>query len=158
MLVASLRPVRFGRASRGGSLAIAASLAALALPASASAETFRGKTVQGKPVTLQTRPDGEVRKVVWRWNTTTCEDSDLRLKTQSTVLKNPQGKPGSFSSKGAYTVKYSDAKIRFKIVSAGRQRSAGRWSGTFKAKAVVDLEDGDEVLCKLRRIDWAATR
>lgn len=138
-------------------LAIAASLAALALPVSASAESFRGKTAQGKPVTLQTRPDGEVRTVVWRWNTTACEDSDLRLKTQSTVLKDPRGKPGSFASKGSYTVKYSDAKIRFKVISDGRQRSPGRWSGTFKARVFVDLEEGDEVFCKLRRIDWAAT-
>lgn len=131
--------------------------AALTLPASAAAETFRGETAQGKPVTLQTTPEGEVRKVVWRWNTTSCEDRDLRLKTQSTALKFPRSrKPGSFAADGSYVVDYSDARIRFKISAVGRLRSPNRWSGTFRAKALVNLDRGQDTTCKLRRIDWAA--
>jgi len=141
----------------GSGLAIAAALIALALPASAAAETFRGKTAQGKPVTLETRPDGEVRKVVWRWNTGDCEDNDLRLKTQSTVLKSPRSRePGSFSAGGSYAVDYSDARIRFKVASDGRQLSPTQWSGTFRAKAIVNLDRGQDTSCRLRRIDWSA--
>jgi hypothetical protein len=138
--------------------ALAVVATALALPSAAAAETFRGKTAQGKPVSLETRPDGEVRKVTWRWRTSSCKDSDLRLKTQSTVLKNPRSrKPGTFASKGSYVAEFSDATIRFKVSSAGRQRSPSRWSGTFKAKAIVDLKRGKDTVCKLRRISWAAT-
>jgi len=142
---------------RGSALAIATALVALALPASAVAETFRGKTAQGKPVTLETRPDGEVRKVVWRWNTGDCKDNDLRLKTQSTVLKSPRSRElGSFSAGGSYTVDYSDARIRFKVLSDGRQLSPTEWSGTFRAKAMVNLDRGPDTSCRLRRIDWTA--
>jgi hypothetical protein len=138
--------------------AIAVAAAALALPSAAAAETFRGKTAQGKPVSLETRPDGEVRKVTWRWRTSSCKDSNLRLKTQSTVLKSPRSrKPGRFASDGSYKVRFSDATIRFKVSAAGRQRSPNRWSGTFKAKAIVDLKRGRDTVCKLRRVDWAAT-
>jgi hypothetical protein len=140
-------------------VALGACVVAFAVPATAAAETFRGKTAQGKPVTLETRPDGEVRKVVWRWRTTKCDDdASLRLKTQTTVLKNPRSRrPGSFAADGAYEVEYTDAKIRFKVSSVGRQRSPSRWSGTFKAKAIVDLDRGHDTVCRLRRISWAAT-
>ncbi len=142
---------------RGNLLAIVAAVVALALPASAAAETFRGKTAQGKPVTLETRPDGEVRKVVWRWNTGDCKDNDLRLKTQSTVLKSPRSRePGSFSAGGSYNVAYSDARIRFEVRSDGRQVSPTEWSGTFRATAEVNLDRGQDTTCKLRRIDWTA--
>lgn len=138
--------------------AVAVCAAALALPASASAETFRGQTAQGKPVILETRPDGSIRKVSWQWRTTKCTQGNLRLKTQTTVLKNPRSRrPGSFAVDGSYKVDYSDATIRFKVDSSGTQRSPNRWSGTFKAKAIVDLDRGEDTVCKLRRLNWAAT-
>lgn len=134
------------------------SLAAVALPASAAAETFAGKTQQGKPVTIKTGPDGELRKASWRWSTTSCDQGNLRLRTQATVLKTPKrSKPGFFTAKGAYKSEFTDATIRFRIASTGRQRSPTRWSGTFKAEATVNLEDGPTVDCGLRRIGWAAT-
>lgn len=147
------------RRSRRRLLLPCAVTVALLLSASAAAETFRGKTAQGKPVTLSTKPDGEVRKVVWRWNTTSCEDDgELRLKTQSTVLKYPRSRrAGSFATDGAYVADFSDARIRFKVSAVGHQRSAQRWSGTFRAKARVNLDRGEDTTCKLRRVDWAAT-
>ncbi len=135
-----------------------AALVAMALPASAAAETFRGQTAQRKPVTIQTKPNDELRKATWRWNTANCSDRSLRLKTQTTVLKQPKrSKPGYFKAKGSYKVKYNDATIRFEVRTMGRQKRADRWSGTFSGKAFVDLKKGGDVVCKLRKIDWAAT-
>jgi hypothetical protein len=55
-------------------------------------------------------------------------------------------------------VRFSDSTVRFEVSSTGRQRGQRRWAGTFRARAVVDLNDGGRVECKLRRIDWTAKR
>lgn len=143
---------------RGSLAAIAAAATLLALPALAAAETFRGQTAQGRPVTIETRPDRELRKAVWVWKTTGCSRGGLRLKTQTTRLRAPkQSRPGFFTAKGNYKIRFSDAKVRFEVESTGRQRSETRWSGTFRAKAFVKLDDGERLTCRLRPIDWAAT-
>lgn len=133
-------------------------MVALLVPASAAAETFRGKTTQGKPVRIETRPDGELRKAVWRWETTTCAgDPGLRLLTQTTRLRTPNNsRPGFFRAKGVYRVRFSDAKVRFEVSGTGRQRTPERWTGSFRAKAFVKLDRGGRAVCRLRRIDWAA--
>ncbi|MCD6014866.1 MAG: hypothetical protein K0R88_950 [Solirubrobacterales bacterium] len=144
-------------ARRGSLLAVGAVLALLALPGSALAETFEGQTVQGKPVVIETRPNGELRKGTWRWKTKECDEPGISLRTQFTRLRTPKrSKPGYFKAKGTYRVRFSDSKVRFEVSSTGRQRGSRRWAGSFKAKAFVDLNDGPRVTCKLRRIDWAA--
>jgi hypothetical protein len=149
--------VRGATARRGSLAAVGAAVAALALPAVAAAETFKGQTVQGKPVTIETRPDGQLRKATWRWSTKNCDEPGLRLKTQFTRLRDPKrSRPGYFKAKGTYRVRFSDSKVRFEVSSIGRQRSPQRWSGTFRAEAFVKLDDGRRVNCKLRRIEWAA--
>lgn len=144
-------------ARRGSWLAIAAALVCVALPATASAAEFRGKTAQGKPVSIKTNAAGELTRGVWQWGTGDCEKRNLRLKTQSTVLRKAQkSKPGYFKGKGRYKVNFKDAKIRFEVAMDGRQKRANRWKGTFKAEARVDLKRGGKTTCKLRRIDWSA--
>lgn len=134
-----------------------AALVALALPATAGAETFRGETVQGKPVTIKTKPTGELRKGTWRWKAG-CERKDLRLRTQTTVLKSAKrSEPGYFKAKGSYTARFRDANIRFTVWIEGRRKRVDRWAGTFKAKARVKLKRGGRALCTLRRVRWAAT-
>ena len=146
-----------GRARRGSWLAAAIALLCLALPASASAEVFKGQTAQRKPVTIKATPEGELKKATWRWKAG-CERKDLRLKTQTTVLKRAQrSKPGYFKAKGFYTAKFRDARIRFEVSMMGRLKRADRWAGTFAGKARVKLRNGDKTTCKLRRVDWAAT-
>lgn len=155
--LASVRAVRTGRVRGWTPLAIGASLALLALPGSAAAETFTGTTVQGKQVVIETRPDGELRKASWRWNTKNCDEPGVTLRTQFTRLRTPErSRPGYFKAKGTYRVEFSDSTVRFEVSSTGRQRSHRRWAGTFRARALVNLDDGGRVECKLRRIDWAA--
>jgi hypothetical protein len=149
--------VRTGRARSWTLLAIGTSLALLALPGAAAAETFTGKTVQGKQVVIETRPDGELRKATWRWSTKNCDEPGVTLRTQFTRLRTPKrSRPGYFKAKGTYRVEFSDSTVRFEVSSTGRQRSQRRWSGTFRARAFVDLDAGGRVECKLRRISWAA--
>jgi hypothetical protein len=148
--------VKRGRAHKGGWLAAAIALLCLVLPASAAADTFRGQTSQRKPVTIETRPDGELRKGTWRWEAG-CDRKNLRLKTQTTVLRNAQrSKPGYFKAKGSYKAKFRDARIRFEVAMTGRQKQPNRWAGTFAGKAFVDLKGGGNAVCKLRKVDWAA--
>jgi hypothetical protein len=149
--------VRTGRARGWTLLAIGASLALLALPGSAAAETFTGRTVQGKQVVIETRPDGELRKATWRWNTKNCDEPGVTLRTQFTRLRTPKrSRPGYFKAKGTYRVEFSDSTVRFEVSSTGRQRGARRWAGTFRARAFVNLDAGGRVECKLRRVEWAA--
>jgi hypothetical protein len=151
-----------GQGARRGSLAAlaaAAAAAALVFPAAAAAETFTGKTVQGKRVVVETRPDGELRKASWRWNTKDCDRPGTSLRTQFTRLRTPKrSRPGYFKAKGTYRVKFSDSTVRFEVSRTGRQRSRRRWAGTFRARAFIKLDSGRRIECKLRRIDWAAKR
>jgi hypothetical protein len=153
--------VKRPRARRGSLAAIGAAAAAVALvlPAGASAETFTGKTVQGKQVVIETRPNDELRKATWRWNTKNCDEPGVTLRTQFTRLRTPKrSRPGYFKAKGTYRVEFSDSTVRFEVSSTGRRRGQRRWTGTFRATASVNLNDGGQVECKLRRIDWAAKR
>lgn len=134
----------------------AAAVALLALPAAASAERFSGETAQGKPVKIVSTPEGELRKATWRWQAT-CKRKGLRLRPMTTVLTTARrSKPGFFKGKGSYKVRARDARIRVFVAMVGRQKRPDRWTGTFKAKAYVDLKDGPKSVCKLRRIGWTA--
>jgi hypothetical protein len=148
-----------GQGARRGSLAAlaAAAAAALVLPGGAAAETFTGKTVQGKHVVIQTTPSRELRKATWRWSTKNCDRPGVTLRTQFTRLRTPKrSRPGYFKAKGVYRVEFTDSTVRFEVSSIGRQRGQRRWSGTFLARAFVALNDGGRVECKLRRINWTA--
>jgi hypothetical protein len=135
----------------------AAAVIAMAFPAGASAETFTGKTVQGKPVVIETRPDGELRKASWRWSTKNCDEPGVSLRTQFTRLRTPKrSRPGYFKAKGVYRAEFTDSTVRFEVSSIGRQRSRRRWAGTFRARAFINLDDGGRIECKLRRVEWAA--
>ena len=113
--------------------------------------------MQGKPVVIETRPDGTLRQATWRWRTSKCNEPGIQLRTQFTRLRNPKrSRPGYFTAKGTYRVRFSDSKVRFEVAGIGRQRTPKRWSGSFRAKAFVNLDDGSRVKCRLRRIDWAA--
>ena len=150
--------MRPGRARSWTLLALAASLALLALPGSAAAETFSGKTVQGKQVVIKTTPTRELRKATWRWSTKNCDRPGVTLRTQFTRLRTPKrSRPGYFKAKGVYRVEFTDSTVRFEVSSIGRERSQRRWSGTFRARAFVALNDGGRVECELRRINWTAT-
>jgi hypothetical protein len=135
----------------------AAAAVALVLPAGASAETFTGKTVQGKQVVIETTPSRELRKATWRWSTKNCDRQGVSLRTQFTRLRTPKrSRPGYFKAKGVYRVEFTDSTVRFEVSSVGRQRSQRRWSGTFRARAFIALNEGGRVTCKLRRVSWAA--
>ena len=145
--------------ARRGSLAAlgAAAAAAMVFPVGAAAETFSGKTVQGKQVVIETTPTSELRKATWRWSTKDCDRPDVTLRTQFTRLRTPKrSRPGYFKAKGTYRVEFTDSTVRFEVSSIGRQRSPRRWAGTFRARAFVALTDGGRVECKLRRINWTA--
>jgi hypothetical protein len=153
--------VRTGRARSwtllafGGPLCL---LALLAFPGSAGAETFTGKTVQGKQVVIETTPSRELRKATWRWRTKNCDRPGVTLRTQFTRLRTPmRSRPGYFKARGVYRVEFTDSTVRFEVSSVGRQRGQRRWSGTLRARAFVALNDGGRIDCKLRRNNWTAT-
>ena len=143
------------RAARLLALAVVFAL----LPAgSATAGTLEGGTAQGKEVTLRVAREDTVSSMKIFWRATKCERPGFSMRTVRTFMLPPldRSKPGFFADRGQYRVRYSDARVRFRIGSRGRMVSEKRWKGTFTATAFLIFNDGSKTTCRLRRIGWHA--
>jgi hypothetical protein len=132
--------------------------AVLLAPSAAAAEEFKGSTSKGLPAYVRTDPTDHVKTFAVTWRTGDCTRPGYTLKRKTTYSLPPldRSKPGSFVDRGQYRVKYSDARVRFRVGARGRMVSDTRWKGTFAAKAFVNFNDGSEMTCRLRRISWHA--
>ncbi|UJA21543.1 hypothetical protein HJD18_15865 [Thermoleophilia bacterium SCSIO 60948] len=139
--------------------ALLAMVAMLSVASAAQADTFKGKTEQGKNATLQVRNnDGVPTKFVIRWNSSSCANgSTYKDKTTFNGFKNADA--NSLSSRGSYTTRQSGG-IRSRVrvnVNASRQGQK-RWKGTFTAR--VRVKKGGEQIdrCKLRGNSFTVKR
>jgi hypothetical protein len=131
---------------------------ALMIPGLAGATEFKGATQQGKRVVLRTTPDDTVKLMQLRWRTGDCSNPRFVMRTTKTFMVPPldRSRSGSFADRGQYRVRYSDARVRYRVGSRGSMISDDRWKGTFTAKAWLTFNDGSKMTCRLRRIGWHA--
>jgi hypothetical protein len=139
---------------------VAAVLIALVVPSAAAAKKFTGQSEQRKLVKLWTRPNGEVRAFAVRWDVRKCENG-TNLTPIQTGFVHPlrESRPGSFSDQGAFTQRFTDARVRLITSAKGAASPSGRaWTGTFKVRAEVEFHDGSTDTCRLGPISWTARR
>jgi hypothetical protein len=128
---------------------------AVALPAAASAATWKGKTKQGRGVVVHTGDDGNVSRVRIGWRAR-CDKG--RYSSQ-TLFHSPLDSATATAFEDAGSYRGHPAGYRAKIwvrITGSLDASSGEWSGTFKVKVRV-TKGGEHVdTCRLRRLRWSA--
>jgi len=136
-------------------LLIAVCTLAAALPASASAATWKGKTRQGRGVVVRTGDDGTVNRVRIGWKAR-CADGSY---TSRTLFLPPldSATSSAFADAGSYRGHPEGYQARIWVRIAGNLDAGEQtWSGTFRVKVRVS-KGGEHVdTCRLRRLRWSA--
>jgi hypothetical protein len=132
---------------------VAAAFVMLALPASASADVWKGKTRQGRGVVVHTGTDGVVdgARIGWRAQ---CGHGTYKSRTVFTPPLDT-ATTTTFMDAGTYTGHPRGYRARIWVRIAGTLADDA-WTGTFKVRVRV-LKDGETVdTCRLRRVTWTA--
>ena len=128
---------------------------AAALPATASAATWKGKTRQGKGVVVRTGDDATVNRVRIGWKAH-CADGTY---TSRTLFLPPLDSATSttFADAGSYRGHPAGYQARIWVRITGNLDAGEQtWSGTFRVKVRVS-KGGEHVdTCRLRRLRWSA--
>src|SRR5689334_8623812 len=139
------------------SFAAAALTAALVLPATADAKTFRGKTSQGRSASVVTGAGGVPTRVRVSYRTRCDKGSGV---TGSTVFLPPfdQVTADALTDGGTENVKSTTrAGESARITShLSARRHGSRWSGTYRITLVIKYKGRTEKTCKARGITWRA--
>jgi hypothetical protein len=134
---------------------VAICVLAATLPAAASADTWRGKTKQGRGIVIHTGADDVVERARIGWR---ARCADGRYSSQ-TLFRAPLDSvtATTFMDKGSYRGHPEGYKARIWVRITGTlDADDERWSGTFKVKVRV-TKDGELVdTCRLRRLRWSA--
>jgi hypothetical protein len=129
---------------------------AAALPAPASAATWKGKTRQGRGVVIHTAADGTVSRVRIGWRAS-CAKGKY---TSRTLFRSPldTSTATAFEDTGSYRGHPTGYRAKIWVRIAGSlDAGTGEWSGTFKVKVRVTSKEGERVdTCRLRRLRWSA--
>ena len=127
----------------------------LAAPASADARVWRGKTKQGRMVSVRTGADDLVNQVRVGWRAP-CQEGHY---VSRTLFPPPfdVSKKNRFEDTGTYSTETQDGyHARHTVFVRGRLRANGRWRGVFRVTARV-RKDGRVVdTCRLKRVRWSA--
>jgi hypothetical protein len=139
-------------------LALAALCAvAAAAPASASAETWTGKTKQGRKVVLRTGSDGLVNHVRIGWRAK-CQDGTY---TSRTIFLPPFDTTTStaVADVGDYNAKPDGYQSAIHVrVKGAWVASTGRWRGTFGVRVRVSKAGKRVDTCRVKKLRWSAGR
>jgi hypothetical protein len=128
---------------------------AVALPATASAATWKGKTRQGRGVVVRTGDDGTVNRIRIGWKAR-CEKGDYKSRTQF-LPPLDSATSSSFAHAAGYRGHPKGYQARIWVrITGNLDAGAQTWSGTFRVKVRVS-KGGEHVdTCRLRRLRWSA--
>jgi hypothetical protein len=139
-------------------LALAALCAvAASLPAAAEAATWKGKTKQGRKVTLVTGAGGTVSRVRIGWKAR-CGDGTYSSRT---IFLPPfdTSTTTSVADVGNYTAKPDGYHSAIHVWMKGTWvASTGRWRGTFGVRVRVSKAGELVDTCRLKKLRWSAGR
>ncbi|HET8757547.1 MAG TPA: hypothetical protein VFM58_16125 [Solirubrobacteraceae bacterium] len=134
---------------------VAACVVAAALPATASAATWKGKTRQGRGVAVRTGADGTVERVRIGWKAR-CADGTY---TSRTLFLPPldSATSSTFADAGSYRGHPAGYRARIRVRVAGDLDAGDQtWSGTFRVKVRVSKGGESVDTCRLKRLRWSA--
>jgi hypothetical protein len=124
------------------------------VPRVAEAETWRGKTEQGRTAWVRTGDDDRVQRVSVSWKAT-CEKGSYMSRT---VFLRPLdvSDEAEFEDSGSYRVSVKGGyRARHRVFVRGTLED-GRWTGSFRVRTRV-TKDGRLVdRCRLERLRWTA--
>ena len=139
--------------------------AAAVVPATATADKrFRGKTQQGRTVTMTTGDDNVLKILRINWLTRRCALSGSRFQ-HITSFRPPfdSATPDAFEDAGSFRVAdRGGIRSRVTIALTGQRRpdpanqATETWSGTLRANVVVRRRGRVIDRCRLRQITWNA--
>ena len=135
-------------------LAIGCSLV-LTAPAAADAKTWRGKTEQGRAVTVTTGADDLVNRVRVSWRAP-CKKGHY---VSRTLFLPPLdvSEIDVFEHAGTYRKRLPDGyRARNTVFVRGRLLADDRWKGIFRVRARVSRHGHLVDICRLRRVRWTA--
>ena len=128
----------------------------LAAPAAAEAKTWRGKTNQGRAVSVRTGADDLVDQVRVSWRAP-CKKGDYYV--SRTLFEPPLdvSETDVFAHSGTYRKRLPGGyRARNTVFVRGTLGADDRWRGTFRARTRV-TRDGEVVdRCRLKRVRWMA--
>ncbi|MDA0170873.1 hypothetical protein OJ998_17355 [Solirubrobacter taibaiensis] len=128
-----------------------------AVPAVAEAKNYKGRSSQGRVVTLRTGADGIINKASVGWR---APCGGKIVFTSRTGWRPPfdSATPDAFMDQGTYRVNAGDGE-RGRITSTfvgQRDPATDRWSGTLAVKVMVTKRGKVIDTCELKRLRWNA--
>ena len=138
----------------------------VALPAAASAKTFRGKSGQQRNVTLQTGADGVPTSLRIPWKAKCKRNRGRATFEDRTDFKAPfdQATVDALADEGSYRLRDRGGFRHTVTITVAGQRTLAdpanpaseSWSGTVAAKITVRRRGRAYDTCTLRRTSWTA--
>jgi hypothetical protein len=127
----------------------------LAAPAAADARTWRGKTNQGREVSVRTGTDDLVDQVRVSWRAP-CKKGHY---VSRTLFEPPLDVSGTdvFEHSGTYRKRLPDGyRARNTVFVRGTLGADDHWRGTFRVRTRVTRRGEVVDSCRLKRVRWAA--
>lgn len=127
----------------------------LAAPAAADARTWRGKTKQGRAVSVQTGADDLVNRVRVSWRAP-CKEGHY---VSRTLFPAPLdvSEPDEFEDAGTYRKRLPDGyRARHTVFVRGTLGADDRWTGTFRVRLRITRNGRVVDICRLRHVRWSA--
>jgi choline dehydrogenase-like flavoprotein len=141
-----------------GRLIVAACAAGLLIAPAAEAATWRGKTKQGRTVTVRTGADGLVSHVMFRYNAGCTDGKGFRHRIEFAPPLDASA-TNAFQDGGVVTWRFTKTRerARGRVSIEGGLRSSGRWTGNFRLR--VKIRRGGRVVatCRSGRVGWKAS-
>ncbi|MGH2945374.1 MAG: hypothetical protein ACRDPC_03780 [Solirubrobacteraceae bacterium] len=136
---------------------VTVSAALLTAPAQADAAYWKGKTAQGRIVTVRTGDDGLVTRVRVFWRSR-CRNSTLRGGT-AFVRPIDRLEPRAFEDGGTSRARVEGGiRSRDNAFVRGNMGRRDRWRGTFHMRSVLRRDGRVVDRCRVKRIRWSARR
>jgi hypothetical protein len=135
--------------------AVACAVVLLAAPAAADAKTWKGKTKQGRMVSVRTGADDLVNQVRVGWRAP-CKKGHY---VSRTLFPPPfdVSETDAFEDAGTYTTETQDGyTARHRVFVRGRLGAGDRWTGTFRVRTRVRRDGRVVDTCRLNRVRWSA--
>jgi hypothetical protein len=138
-------------------LIVAACATGLLLAPAAEAATWRGKTSQGRSVTVRTGADGLVNHVLIRYRAGCSDGMGFRSRIE---FRPPLDVSSTteFRDAGVVTWRFTKTRerARGRTAIAGGLRSSGRWTGRFRLRAKIRKGGRVIATCRTGRVRWRA--
>jgi hypothetical protein len=129
--------------------------AVLAVPATADAKTWRGKTKQGRAVSVRTGADDLVNQVRVSWRAP-CRKGHY---VSRTLFLPPLdvSRTDAFEDAGVVRKRIEGGyRARHTVFVRGTLGADDRWTGTFRVRTRVTRDGRVVDNCRLKRVRWSA--